>query len=360
MRNSRFGETAQVVAALRRLRELLPSGWSVESLDAKLVEVAAPDGAAVSFVVEVKRWTTEPTSRVAQTLSALHRLSPLPVLLLTDYTNEPLRRACRDLGLNFMDEAGWVFIRSEHPAILISTEGKDQRPPRQGNEVRRLNGQAAGRTIRALLEVEPPIGVRDLQILADVGSPGSVSKLLPTLAAADALERDDRGQVIDINRRALLNRWTIDYSFRASNNAATTFLAPRGLESLLDRIRSSDGLPATGRVAVTGSFAAKSYLRDGVVPVVPASRLVLYADRPAGAVSDLDLVEVEQAVSNVLIANPRDDELLEAPVRDDSGLPIVPLPQVLADLVGLPGRESLLAEQLMDQLAETDPLWRER
>jgi hypothetical protein len=364
MGNDVFEETEAIVDAVARLREVLPPRWTVEWLAKEarsgdlradgLVMIIAPGSVAVTFLAEVKRWTTEPTSRVAGVLSSLQRQSPYPVLLITDYTNGPLRGACRELGISFVDEAGWVLIRSDDPPMLISTEGRSRRAPRDGHQVSRLNGPAASRIIRALLEVKPPIGVRELQALAGVSSAGSVSKLLPTLAAADALERDDRGQVVDINRRALLDRWTADYSFRASNHAVMNCLAPRGLEPLIDRLRSAEAL------AVTGSVAAQSYLSDGTVPVIPAGRLAVYAYRPASTANVLGLVEVEEEVSNVTIANPRESELLVAPAHDESGLPIAPLPQVLADLMGLPGRESLLAEQLMDQLAETDPLWRSR
>ena len=61
--------------------------------------------------------------------------------------------------------------------------------------------------------------------------------------------------------------------------------------------------------------------------------------------------------SNVIITAPRDPDLVTSPALSDSYLPLAPLPQVLADLLTLPGRESLLADQLMDQLAESDPMW---
>jgi len=66
---------------------------------------------------------------------------------------------------------------------------------------------------------------------------------------------------------------------------------------------------------------------------------------------------MERQSSNVVITAPRDPDLVTSPTLSDSDLPLAPLPQVLADLLTLPGRESLLAEQLMDQLAESDPMW---
>ena len=69
----------------------------------------------------------------------------------------------------------------------------------------RLNGVAASRTIRALVTTALPIGVRGLADFADV-SPGSVSKLLATLAAEGIVDRDGRGGVAVVRRRALIQR----------------------------------------------------------------------------------------------------------------------------------------------------------
>jgi hypothetical protein len=66
---------------------------------------------------------------------------------------------------------------------------------------------------------------------------------------------------------------------------------------------------------------------------------------------------MDRQSSNVVITAPRDPELVTSPTLSDSDLPLAALPQVLADLLTLPGRESLLADQLMDQLAESDPMW---
>jgi hypothetical protein len=132
------------------------------------------------------------------------------------------------------------------------------------------------------------------------------------------------------------------------------FLAPRGIEPILQQLTN------TGGQCVTGGFAGRDYLSAGTVPVVPPSTLCLYVNDPTSLAADLKLTRVERPTSNVIMAVPRDPEMLDAPLRGKSGLPLAPLPQVLADLLTLPGRESLMAEQLMDQLADADPTWSER
>jgi hypothetical protein len=282
------------------------------------------------------------------------RNSTLPVLLVTDYTNRPLRSACEELGISYLDKAGWAYLAISSPTVFIRTTGSIRSAPRVSSEVTRLNGVAVGRIVRTLLTMTPPVGVRELAKSAQVRSPGSVSKLLPTLESEGAVERDDEGRVVRVRRRELLERWTRDYGFLNGNGLVLDFLAPRGIEPILQQLTN------TGGQCVTGGFAGRDYLSAGTVPVVPPSTLCLYVNDPTSLAADLKLTRVERPTSNVIMAVPRDPEMLDAPLRGKSGLPLAPLPQVLADLLTLPGRESLMAEQLMDQLADADPTWSER
>lgn len=340
------------------LREFLPSSWAItvartsQGRADAIATLTSPGGPSASLDVVIKRWTTAPTSSVAGVLAGVQRTTTNPVLLVTDYTNRPLRQTCEDLGISYLDNAGWAFITVDNPPIFIRTEGTDRPAPRVRNEVTRLNGPAVGRIIRALLEVKPPIGVLDLAKRAGVKSAGSVSKLLPTLSAAGAIDRDDGGRIVDVRRRALLDRWTQDYSFLNGNGIVFDFLAPRGLGPVLEAVSKRSDL------CVTGAFAGRAYLGTSTIPVVPAITLSLYAGESRRLGDDLGLVRIDRQSSNVIIAAPRDAELLASPERREDDLPLVPLPQVLADLLTLPGRESLLAEQLMDQLAESDPRWK--
>lgn len=340
-----------------RLRELLPSTWavSVDRASGRPADATArltgPRGITATLDVRVKRWTTAPSSAVMGVLVREQARTANPLLLVTDYTNRALREACEELGIGYIDELGWALITIDEPPVLIRTEGTDRRAPKRASEVTRLNGVAVGRILRTLLEIGPPIGVRDLTKRSSVKSPGSVSKLLPTLEAANAIERDPSGQIVAVRRRTLLERWTQDYSFLHGNRIVVDYLAPRGLDSVLKRLTTLAG------VCVTGAFAGNDYLNAQTVPVVPATRLSLYATDPGQLATELGLVEMDRTSSNVLVAAPRDLELVVSPQRRQSNLPLAPLPQVLADLVTLPDRESLLADQIMDRLAQTDEMW---
>jgi hypothetical protein len=347
-----------LIRSLRgRLHDLLPSTWIVsverssESPADATVRLTGPRGTTGTLDVRVKRWTTSPSSAVTGVLAREQARTRNPLLLVTDYTNRALREACEELGIGYIDKLGWALITIDEPPIFIRTEGTDRPAPKRASEVTRLNGIAVGRIVRTLLETRPPIGVRDLAKRASVKSPGSVSKLLPTLEAANAIERDPSGQIVEVRRRTLLERWTQDYGFLTGNRTVVDYLAPRGLNSVLERLTTLPG------VCVTGAFAGNDYLNAQTVPVVPATRLSMYATDPSHLATELGLVEMDRTSSNVLVAMPRDPELVASPQRRHSNLPLAPLPHVLADLITLPGRESLLADQIMDQLAQSDPMW---
>jgi hypothetical protein len=70
----------------------------------------------------------------------------------------------------------------------------------------------------------------------------------------------------------------------------------------------------------------------------------------------LGLVEADPSTANVVIAAPQDPRILPGP-GDPVGL--APPALVLADLLTLPGRSDAEAEQLMDEMASSDPSWKE-
>jgi hypothetical protein len=88
--------------------------------------------------------------------------------------------------------------------------------------------------------------------------------------------------------------------------------------------------------------------------------LTLYGDDVNGIARSLELVRADRAASNVMITAPRDRTLLTDSPPSASGWSIVPVGQVLADLLTLPrARLAQEAEQLIDVLAVNDGSWRE-
>lgn len=360
MRNMTIQETRLLGDALAIVAALLPDEWSVaEARESQVgvagvdavVELVGPSGATVRFAAVVRRSGSTATTLVITALRDRARRTGMPVLYVSDYIGQALRERLAAEGVSYADTTGWVRIVSADPLILLTGAGSLRAPrDRRTNAVVRLNGLAANRIVRALATVDPPIGVRSLAATAGV-SPGSVSKLLSTLAAEGIVDRNPDGKVDAVRRRALITRWTTDYAFAETNTAVASYLAPRGVDRTLARLAE---LPM--EVAVTGSAGARALLPDGRTSVVPMRLLALYAAEPAVVARELGLIETEPRNANVVIARPQDPDILSA--RGDSAdVAVAPTPLVLADLLTLPGRSDAEADQLFDSLADADPAW---
>lgn len=354
MGNSALKETRLIDGALRSVEALLPDSWRLDveadvraaSLRADAIaKLAGPDGSATRFIVEARRSGTSNRLVLAR-VRELATASELPLLYVSDYLGPTLREALAAEGISYADETGWVRISTVVPLILLTGHGAARSPRDRGSTaVERLNGIAAGRIIRSLCVQEPPLGVRVLASLAGV-SPGSVSKVLPTLVGEGVLDRDGRGAVTVVRRRALIRRWAQDYSFHTTNGAPRHYIAPRGLTRTLEMLAD---LPSP--VTLTGSAAARRRLPEAAISVVPLRLLALYADDPGALADTLGLLPTDPATANVIVAIPQDRGVLAGH--------LAPAALVLADLLTLPGRADAEAEQFMDALARTDPAWRE-
>jgi DNA-binding transcriptional ArsR family regulator len=360
--NAQIFETELVRTAVDALRARLPSGWNAEAIpepqaplryDAKLT-LTSTGRSEATFLVEAKSTPRGSVRDVVRQLRAMVPPDNAQLLFITEYASPPLRRELEEAGISYLDTTGWASLTSSDPPVLIRFEGAPKPPrPRETAATTRLTGPAAARAIRYLLEGHPPLGVRELATRSS-SSPAAVSKVMPALMDAGAIERSEEGTITRIRKHTLLDRWTADYSFTNGNGVVLDYIAPRGVERTLDRIRNR------GDITVTGSAAAREYLPPGITSVVPLSLLALYTGDITGTARNLELVRSDRATSNVLITAPRDRMLLEEAETSASGLRIAPIGQVLADLLTLPrGRLAQEAEQLIDILARNDDAWRE-
>jgi DNA-binding transcriptional ArsR family regulator len=318
--------------------------------------LTTPDGNEVTFAAEVKTSANATVKDVARHLrtTAAAYADGVPVMYVADYVSPPLRRELDEDGISYLDTTGWVSLNSSDPPVLIRLEGAAKPPrPRETKATTRLTGHAAARAIRHLLEGHPPIGVRELAKLSS-SSAAAVSKLMPALVEAGAIERSEDGTVTHVRKRTLLDRWVADYSFTNGNGVVLDYIAPRGLVRTLDRIRERDD------ITVTGSAAAREYLPTDVTSVVPLTLLTLYTEDVIDTASSLGLLRADRDNSNVMITTPRDPMLLTGTHNTKTGLWIAPIAQVLADLLTIPrARLAQEAEQLIEILARSDDAWKE-
>jgi hypothetical protein len=360
-RNAGNEETAVLRAATKALEGNLPAAWRVatpgpgsNTRDATLA-VFNPSGVGATFAIEATSKLRDSVSDIVGRLRAKGSSdSGLPLLFVTEYASPPLRRALEEAGISYLDTTGWAYLDSTDPPLLVRLTGATRPPqPRENAATTRLNGPAASRTIRCLLENDPPLGIRELASMS-ASSPAAVSKLMPTLSDAGAVERSTDGSIIRIRRRTLLDRWTADYSFVTSNSVVLDYIAPRGIARTLQQLRGMAG------IVVTASAAAREFLPKDATSVIPLGLLALYGDDITGTARNLELIRADRSSANVMLATPRDQKLLQRNRPTSGGLAFAPVGQVLADLLTIPrGRLAQEAEQLIDVLAENDPTWRE-
>jgi hypothetical protein len=359
VRNLANSDNRLVSRALEELRARLPSSWHTEVelepveshrvFDA-LLRLCAPDGTCGTFILEAKnRVEPRDVPRIADQFGVYGRLpveeAAVPVVV-APFLSLRTRERLEERGIGYVDLTGNARVAADRPALFVQATGAERDPRREERPARTLKGAKAGRVVRALCDFAPPVGVRELAGRARI-DPGYASRVLALLEKEDLIRRERRGPITEVDWRALIRRWTEDYSLLGSNRTGS-YLEPRGLGSLLRSLRDSDL-----RYAATGSLGSVN-----VAPVAPARLAVLFVDDTEDAAVLLGLRPAE-AGTNVVLAEPFDPVVYERG-REHEGVSYVALSQNAADLLTSPGRGPNEAEELMDWMEENEDAWRER
>lgn len=357
MRNATDSDNKLIYRAVEELGALLPGNWRASLrfepfgrhrvFDA-LLEVCAPDGACGTLLLKSKnRAEPKDVSRIADELTLYGQSSDreeATLVLVAPFLSPRTRERLKERGIGYLDLTGNIRVSLDRPALFVRTSGAERDPRREERPARTLKGAKAGRVVRALCDFAPPTGVRELAGRSGV-DPGYVSRVFALLEGEDLIQRERRGPVTGVDWRALIHRWTQDYSLFGSNRTAS-YLEPRGLGSLLGKLHDSDL-----RYAATGSLGSAS-----VAPVAPARLAVLFVDDAEDAAGRLGLRPAE-AGANVILAEPFDPVVYER-TREQEGVVYVALSQNAADLLTSPGRGPNEAEELMDWMARSEHAWR--
>jgi len=209
-----------------------------------------------------------------------------------------------------------------------------------------LRGPPAARVVRALVDFQPPISMLEL-IEFSKASTGVTYRVVEFLEQEDLVHRSPRGPVTEVAWRKLLERWSRDYSFQG-NNAVFKYLQPRGMASLLERLK---GVSDT-RYVVTGSLAAHQW-----APYAPARLALLYVDNPKLLAGSADLRPVDTG-ANTLLATGDYDVVFER-AKEFDGVTMAAPSQVAVDLLTSPGRGPAEAEALLDWMEHHEYQWRQ-
>jgi len=344
-------------AALELLSASLPSTWKFESdvpavsrgVDAQF-RIQTPDGREMVAFVEAKRLLN--TRDVPVALERLRKAAltaaqgKVSLVLVARYLAPATREQIVRSGAGYIDATGNLYLACDSPALLLRDRGADQDPWRGPGRPRgTLKGAPAARVVRALIDFAPPYSVPDLAERAGA-STGAAYRVIDFLDEQKLVERAPRGPITNVQWRAILERWSGDYGFERSNTVAT-FLEPRGLEAMADRLRARPDL----EYAITGSMAA-----EAVAPYAPVRLAMLYVRDINAAASALGL-RTTVTGANVALASGDDDVTFER-TRQANGLRYVALSQAAADLLTGPGRNPSEAVALLDWMESNENAWR--
>lgn len=345
-------------AAIDLLRERLPASWSLNAdvepardrrVDA-LLTLRAPDGAETRIAIEAKRlfdsrdvpYALEQLERYAAKLDG----AEIARVLVARYLAPSTRERIAEAGAGYIDLTGNLLLTYERPALLVRDRGADKDPWRGPGRPRgSLKGPPAASVVRALIDFAPPFGVPELATKSGA-STGATYRVVDFLEGQALLEREPRGPITTVKWRDLLKRWSRDYGF-AQSNRVETFLEPRGLPALFDRLAGSPDF----EYVLTGSVAAERY-----APYAPARLATLYVRDLAQAASALGLRETSTG-ANIALAVSEYDVVFER-AKILGGLRVAAPSQVAVDLLTGPGRNPSEAEAILDWMEADEQSWR--
>ena len=322
------------------LADRLPPGWRVEPrsvsgpLEGSLFFTSS-EGRALNVPVAVRRRIDPRTARQLPHLPSLMVVAP--------YLSKSVRAVLKELGVSYADVTGNIRVVLDEPGLFVVASGAQSNPQPDKRRLS-LRGVKAGQVVQALAASIPPLGVRELAQRAGA-DPGYISRLLTLLDGEALVDRTSRGRVDQVDWRGLLARWATDAPL-SSRAEESTWIAPRGLKSVFERLKS-----APLRYLVTGSAATAP-----VAQVAPTRLISVYVDDPVAAGEMLGLRRAD-AGANVVLLEPRDDVIFEVAV-DFDGLRQAPWTVVAADLMTGPGRSPAEAEALLDWMDDHEEEWR--
>lgn len=343
---------------VRDLEALLPIGWTLTTTTEPagrgrpdlVAIVRGPDGAETSLIFEAKR-TVMPRDageavRQLRSYAEESELTNVNIVVAAPFLSETAREQLAALDASYIDSTGNILVRAQQPALFIKQDGAKRDPWPSDDALRSLKGRGAGRAVRALLDFQPPFGVRELSERAVVPL-GSLSRTVDLLDRDGLVVKAGRGPVTDVDWEGVIRRWAKDYDI-ATSNRVSTVLEPRGLSALSTKL----GKLERG-YAMTGALAARRFS-----PVAPARLAAVYVDDVDSWSERLDL-RLTDSGANVWLLEPYDDVVFDRTERRD-GLVCVSPPQLAVDLLTGPGRDPSEGEELISWMKGDERAWRAR
>lgn len=273
------------------------------------------------------------------TIAAHAAQTPHRALLLSPYLSPAVRERLRGFGIGYCDLAGNTQIAIDDIDLCVEIDCGSG-PGRCGDRgTRSLCGEMAGRVARALVDLRPPYTLAEVAEHARVES-SCASRVLTFLGETGMVERKPRAKIEAVEWQEILRRWSLDAPL-PSRGEGTTFLANRGVDDLMERLRISGFLHA-----LTGE-AAFARMANRPRP----NTLVMYVEEPDEAARQFGLHPcIDDA--NVVLVKPADRSVFQRSYEKD-GFRYVSPSLMAGDL-----DDEQLFEQALAWMAEHEADWR--
>jgi hypothetical protein len=338
---------------VRDFEALLPNGWTLATFTEPagqrrpdlVAVVRGPDGTETSLIVEAKR-SLMPRDvgdavRQLRLYAEQAGLEDANLVVVAPFLSDTAREQIAGLDASYIDSTGNILVRTQRPALFIKQSGAKKDPWPSAEALRTLKGRGAGRALRALLDFQPPYGLRKLAERAEVPL-GSLSRTVDLLDREGLLTKAGRGPITDLDWEGVIRRWAKDYDVTTTNEV-NTFLEPRGLAALSTKLKRG--------YALTGAFAAQRFS-----PVAPARLAAIYVDDVIGWSEQLDLRPTDTG-ANVWLLEPYDDVVFDRTARREGVICVSPT-QLAVDLLTGPGRDPSEGEELLAWMKANERAWR--
>ncbi len=327
------------------IADRLPESWALELREGSdgadaLLTLQAADGERAEVTLRARR------ALEARDVAALGE-GIVVGLVAAPYLNPSVRTALAERGIGYADATGNLRLELDRPALFLRDTGADRDPWRGPGRPRgSFNGGSAARVFRALADFTPPYSIPEL-VRRSGASTGVTYRVVDFLEREAIIERRSRAGIIDVDWRRMLQRWSEVDGFSTSPSA-TAFLAPRGLEDALGRLRK-----AAFDYALTSSSGAQHY-----APYAPLAALSIYVTSLDEAAESLAVRPAHSGGGNIVLAVPVDPVAFER-ARSFDGLVVAAPSQVAVDLLGGPGRAPEEGRFLLDWMEADESAWRE-
>ncbi len=347
--------------AVAELGTRLPTSWQMSTkeevrggsgirVDA-IVTLTTPGGQRIDLVIEAKRAINtrdvpsilEQVETYARALSTGNRTLPV---LVARYLAPSTRDRIAATGAGYIDATGNIRLVTDAPGLFLSDRGADSDPWRGPGRPRGgLRGEPAARVVRALVDFAPPYSVPELAKRAGA-STGATYRVIEFLDQEELAAREAYGPISSVRWRPLLMRWSEDYGL-AQSNQTQTYLEPRGLAAVTERVRDAGDL----KYVFTGSLAA-----ERMAAYAPPRLAMVYADDPRTFAEAVGLRET-QSGANVVVAAATYDVVYDRAGTVD-GVRMAAASQVAVDLLSGPGRNPSEGAALLDWMEANESTWR--